>query len=119
MKLIIAGTRTLQLPDGTIEGLVLAFDLAPLEVVCGGAHGIDYSGHIWAGRRCYPVKMFLADWEKHGKAAGPIRNKLMALYADELLLVWDGVSRGSANMKKEMLALKKPVYECILKGVPV
>ncbi len=28
---------------------------------------------------------------------------------------WDGESKGSANMKKEMLALQKPVFEVILR----
>lgn len=57
---------------------------------------------------------FPADWKKHGKAAGPIRNREMAEYADALLLIWNGESRGSANMKKEMKKLGKPVYEIIL-----
>ncbi len=61
------------------------------------------------------LKEFPPDWEKHGKAAGPIRNKEMAEYADALLLIWDGKSRGSASMKKEMEKLEKPIYEVILK----
>lgn len=58
---------------------------------------------------------FPADWDKFGKAAGHIRNKQMAEEADALLLIWDGESKGSANMKKEMLFKNKPVYEVILK----
>jgi len=59
---------------------------------------------------------FPADWDTHGRAAGPIRNKQMAEYGDALLLIWDGESRGSANMKSNMKKLGKPVYEIIIKG---
>jgi hypothetical protein len=45
--------------------------------------------------------MFPAKWDKYGKAAGPLRNREMAAYADALILVWDGKSRGSANMLAE------------------
>ncbi len=39
-----------------------------------------------------------AQWSKHWRAAGPIRNRDMAAYADALFLMWDGESRGSKNM---------------------
>lgn len=60
------------------------------------------------------IKKFPADWDLHGKAAGPIRNRQMAKYADCLLLIWDGKSRGSMNMKQEMERIGKPVYEVII-----
>lgn len=60
-------------------------------------------------------KGFPADWETYGKSAGPIRNRQMAQYADALLLIWDGESRGSANMREEMQKLGKPVYEVIIR----
>ena len=52
------------------------------------------------------ASVFQADWDRHGKAAGPIRNAQMAVYAAEepggaLLLIWDGKSRGSRSMLKE------------------
>ena len=50
----------------------------------------------------------------NGKAAGHVRNKKMAEYGDALLLIWDGKSKGSANMKKEMQKLNKPIYEVTL-----
>jgi hypothetical protein len=40
----------------------------------------------------------------------------MAEYADALLLIWDGSSRGSANMRQQMERRGKPVYEVILRG---
>ena len=118
MKLIIAGSRTLDLgPDFIAQylgatgwnGVVID------EVVSGTANGVDKTGEQFADDCLIPVKRFPADWDTHGKAAGHIRNKQMADYADALLLIWDGESRGSKNMKETMLKLGKPVYEVILK----
>lgn len=122
MRLIIAGGRTLNPGIGFIQGaikLLHPYDLGPIEeVVCGGAGGIDSEGEHWAGHKNVLVKCFRADWNKHGKAAGPTRNRQMAEYADALLLIWDGESRGSASMKKEMKKLGKPVYQVILTSKP-
>lgn len=41
---------------------------------------------------------FPADWNAHGKAAGPIRNQQMAQEADVLIAFWDGKSRGTKDM---------------------
>jgi len=64
----------------------------------------------WARENGIPIKRFPADWDKHGKAAGPIRNRAMAEYADALLAVWDGESKGTANMILEMHRMGKPVF---------
>lgn len=116
MKLIIAGSRTLNIPDSDISSLCDLFKIPnDLEIISGTANGIDKCGESFAISCGYNLKQFPADWEKHGKAAGHIRNKQMADYSDELLLIWDGESRGSANMKDNMLKLGKPVYEVILR----
>lgn len=62
------------------------------------------------------ITRFSPDWKQHGRAAGPIRNRKMAEYIDGVLLIWDGKSRGSANMKKEMEALGKPIFEVIVRS---
>ena len=49
--------------------------------------------------RDIPIKRFLPDWDNFGKSAGLRRNDEMSSYADVLLLIWDGESRGSSNMK--------------------
>lgn len=68
------------------------------EVVSGAARGVDKLGEAWAAEYEIPVKQFPADWNQHGKSAGPIRNSEMAEYADALVAIWDGKSRGTQNM---------------------
>ena len=51
-----------------------------IEVLHGGASGADTDGGAWATAHDIPVKVFDADWARHGKLAGPIRNKAMLEY---------------------------------------
>lgn len=121
MKLIIAGSRhrTLNVGHTFLEQMMYHHNLhrhTITEVVSGVAQGVDEKGEWWAMTNQVPIKRFHAKWEVHGKAAGPIRNKAMAKYADALLLVWDGESKGSASMLKEMKALNKPIYEFVIRS---
>jgi hypothetical protein len=75
--------------------------------------GVDSVGEEVATYTNIPIRKFPADWQQYGKIAGYIRNKQMGEYADALLLVWDGKSRGSAMMRSIMLALGKPVIETL------
>ncbi len=68
------------------------------EVVSGTARGADLAGETWAIMDDVPIKRFPADWDTYGKRAGYLRNEQMAEYADALVAVWDGVSRGTNHM---------------------
>lgn len=97
MKVIIAGGRNFGSVELVSEAVALS-GFAVTEVVSGGARGVDSAGEEWAAFAGIPVKRFPADWGKHGRAAGPIRNGEMAAYADALVAIWDGQSRGTADM---------------------
>jgi hypothetical protein len=121
LKFIVAGSR--HLPYDKVFEALLDMRLDPnywngiysaTEIVSGCAKGADLGGEKYAEYFCIPLKKFPAEWEKYGNRAGPIRNNKMAVYADALVLIWDGKSKGSRHMKEAMLALKKPVYEIIM-----
>lgn len=117
MKLIIAGSRNFGIGIATLEDILYHFEIEGEieEVVSGRARGIDSLGEHYADCHNLDCIMYPADWDKYGKSAGPMRNKEMAEYADALLLIWDGESRGSKNMKSQMEKLNKPIYEMILR----
>jgi hypothetical protein len=111
MRVIIAGSRTITDPK-VIEEAVAASGFVITEVVCGGANGADTLGKDWAVLRGIPVKMFPADWDTYGKAAGPIRNAQMAEYADQAICIFDvqAECRGTKNMVGLMHGRGKPVF---------
>ena len=96
MKTIIAGSRD----EVTLDQVRRAFKTCPwvvTEVVSGGARGADKFGEMVAAQYNIPVKQFIPDWDGMGKSAGYKRNTQMVEYAEALILIWNGVSRGSKH----------------------
>lgn len=115
LKVIVAGSRSID--SYTIVKKAIEdsnFDVA--EIVSGTANGVDTLGFIYSTLKKISVKEFPADWDKHGKSAGYIRNKTMAQYADALILIWDGDSDGSRNMLEIMKSMNKPYFVINLKN---
>lgn len=109
MKVIVAGSRNIT--DSHLVATAIAksgFDIAA--VVSGGARGVDTLGEQWAHQTGRKIARFSANWKRDGNAAGPIRNAHMANYADALVAIWDGESRGTRHMIDTMKKQGKPVY---------
>lgn len=112
MKVIIAGGREntdwtdvfVAWLEATKQGIIMT------ELVCGMAPGVDETGYYFAKMMRIPIAEMPADWDRSGRAAGPLRNKAMAQVAEALIAVWDGRSPGTKNMIEEMQALGKPVF---------
>lgn len=70
-----------------------------IEIVSGCHYkGADKLGIQYANEKGFNLIKFPAEWNKFGKAAGPKRNKEMAIFSDVLIAFWDGRSRGTQNM---------------------
>lgn len=97
MRTIIAGSRTAtKYPD-----LLRAMDCVlwrPTVILSGMAKGADLLGEQWAKENNIPVERYPADWEKHGKVAGYVRNAEMSGKAEALIALWDGNSKGTKHM---------------------
>jgi hypothetical protein len=115
MKCIIAGSRSItsfQTVKAAIESCPWLDEVT--EVVTGGAQGVDTLGDNWAWCAKLDRTIMKANWEKHGKSAGFQRNSRMADYADALILVWDGSSRGSKNMLGIARSKNLKIWEVIV-----
>ena len=77
--------------------------------ISGGCSGADMLGELYAKNHSYNIKHYYADWSKHGKAAGPIRNKQMAQTADYVICFWDGKSKGTKSMINYSKQFGKPL----------
>lgn len=97
MRTIIAGSRDIWSYD-LLEKAIDEIDWPITRVVCGMARGADSVGWAWAFINNIPIDPYPANWDRDGKPAGIIRNGLMALNADALILLWDGRSPGSQHM---------------------
>lgn len=64
----------------------------------GGASGADFMARKFAEWMKIPTQTFEADWKRHGKAAGPIRNQQMLDEGKPDLVVAFPGGRGTASM---------------------
>lgn len=104
MKTIIAGSRSITNFD-IIELAIKYSEFNITEIICGMANGVDLLGKRYGYLNNIPVIEIPANWRHLGNKAGYIRNREMAEKADALILIWDGVSKGSKHMLD--LAIKK------------
>jgi hypothetical protein len=70
----------------------------PSKVVQGGASGADTMARKWAIHMAVSCVEMAADWEKHGKAAGPIRNQdMLDRHKPQFVVAFPG-GKGTADM---------------------
>ena len=113
-KLIVAGGRDFkdaELLSRTINDMATRIyaDKA-ISIVTGMAQGADLLAYYFAVKHNVVTYKFPADWNKHGKSAGMIRNKEMGDFSDGLLAFWDQKSRGTRQMIEYMQSLNKPAH---------
>lgn len=70
-------------------------------LIHGGASGADRGAARWGQSEGIRVTAYPANWRKHGKAAGPIRNtRMLAEGKPELVIAFPG-GRGTADMTRQ------------------
>lgn len=98
-RVLVCGGRDFK--DGALVFMVLdtAHAANPIvDLIHGAAPGADALAHEWAYRRRVRMRPFHADWKKHGKAAGPIRNQRMLDEGrPDMVIAFPG-GRGTADM---------------------
>ncbi len=101
-KLLVCGSRGItdtnwvksQIDSYWYWNLACYDDLIMIE---GAARGVDLIAKEYAEENGWKIEEHAALWGKFGKSAGPIRNEIMVKAADEVLILWDGSSRGTLN----------------------
>jgi hypothetical protein len=80
-------------------------------VAHGGARGADWWANEWLYSRRIDGCVYTPDWNKHGKAAGPIRNRLMLDTERPHVLVAFPGGRGTADCVRAARERHIPVLE--------
>ena len=104
MRVAVVGSRSLSVKD---LGEFLPEGVS--EILSGGARGVDASAKEYAEAKGIPLREFLPEYERYGKAAPLQRNLALLAEADLVLAFWDGRSRGTAFV----------IRECRRRGVPL
>ena len=95
MKLLIVGSRSIS-----------DFDLSPYisnnidTIISGGAEGIDSLAEKYADFHRISKYIIRPRYDIYGLAAPLKRNEQMVNMADEILIVWDGQSKGTQHTIK-------------------
>lgn len=105
MRVIVAGSRTIRDRELVRSQMNAAWrDWGRFEVVSGMAAGPDRIAADLAEAAGVRVVRMPADWERHGRRAGCLRNVEMVKSADAALVIYDGSSPGSAHLIREASA---------------
>lgn len=81
------------------------------QLIHGGARGADRLAGEWATLRHIPVRQFPAQWDKNGRAAGPLRNQQMLDEGKPDIVVAFPGGAGTADMVRRAHAADIKVIE--------
>ena len=83
-------------------------------LLSGGCRGADALGERYAKENGLSVEYYPAEWEKYGKAAGPIRNQIMVDNCDYVVCFWDNKSKGTKSLINYTKKTGKPLFVKII-----
>ncbi len=104
MKLLVVGSRSIR-----------EFDLSPYicdridMIISGGAEGVDTLAEQYADKHRISKCIVRPHYELYGRAAPLKRNEQMVDMADEVLVIWDGHSKGAQYTIKYAEKKHKPI----------
>lgn len=104
MKVAIVGSRGL-----TVGDLENYMPEDVIEIVSGGAKGIDTSAREYAMAQGLKLTEFLPEYQKYGRSAPLKRNITILEHADWVLAFWDGKSKGTKFVIEKCKAMNIPV----------
>lgn len=81
-------------------------------ILSGHCSGTDAMAEKYATQNNLELEIYPAEWKRYGKAAGPMRNRLMVENSDYVIAFWDGKSRGTKSLIGYAEKFKKPVSIC-------
>ena len=93
LKVAVIGSRGI-----SVDNLKNYMPQGISEIVSGGARGVDNCAAKYAKQHNIKITEFLPNYEIFGKGAPIKRNEQIVDYADMVVALWDGVSRGTKSV---------------------
>ena len=110
--MIVCGGREYADDKHVRDVLDAGIDGQPITAIAeGGAQGADEHAEEWAMMRGIDCQTYNADWSKHGRAAGPIRNGFMLQEFEPNAVIAFPGGRGTADMVRRAKAAGVRVIE--------
>lgn len=81
------------------------------KIVSGGCRGTDEMAERYAREHNITLEVHHADWDKHGRAAGPIRNKKIVDNSDIVIAFLHDESKGTKHTIEYARSKNKKVLE--------
>lgn len=112
MRVLVCGGRDFRSPAQVFSALDKLHEVNKFtHLIHGGATGADTFASEWAKTKPEITRyVSYPDWDKHGRAAGPIRNAHMLTWGPELVVAFAG-GTGTADMIKQAKAAGVRVLE--------
>lgn len=105
MKVAVIGSRNIKINnigEYLLDGIT--------EIVSGSARGVDM-----LAREYIKLTEFLPEYEKYARVAPLKRNDKIIYYADEVIALWNGKSRGTNYVINRCRKIGKRIYVYIIK----
>ena len=100
MNIGVVGNRSFddyELVEKTLSDFIREKELTEVVIISGGATGADSLAEKFAIENRYQSKIFYPNWEEYGRAAGPIRNKLIVENSEIIFVFWNGAGKGTQS----------------------
>ena len=114
MKVAVVGSRNLgDSCYGVVERYV---PVGCSEIISGGAAGVDMLAERYAQENNLMLTVMRPDYKTFDRTAPLVRNGEIVRRADYVLILWDGVSRGTLNVIMTCMKTNKPHKLLLIKG---
>jgi hypothetical protein len=102
MRVLVCGGRDFRDRDWLYAVLTKIHTAQGIDtIIHGGARGADTLAGMFAKDFGFNIQIYPADWKRHGRSAGPIRNNTMLIEGKPNLVVAFPGGHGTANMIKQ------------------
>lgn len=113
MRVAIVGSRSVAMD--AYSDILSYIPRGASEIISGGAEGADEIAEEYARQNHLPLTVFRPEYKSYRKSAPLQRNLEIVRHSDYVLVLWDGKSRGTANIVANCIKEYTPVRVLLIR----